>query len=63
MNICATKISAGSSVRIGGHSTVKDQGDGQFDLSDRRGVEEVVRDLRAEGLQPVFNDYVRSDRC
>lgn len=63
VNICATKISAGSSVRIGGHSTVKDQGDGQFDLSDRRGVEEVVRDLRAEGLQPVFNDYVRSDRC
>lgn len=62
VNICATKISAGTSVRIGGHSDVKDQGDGQFDLSDTRGVEEVRAALRDMGLQPVFNDYVRSGR-
>ncbi|MDD2626331.1 MAG: 2-iminoacetate synthase ThiH [Candidatus Methanomethylophilus sp.] len=60
VNICVTKISAGSSVRIGGHSHVKDQGDGQFDLSDHRGVEEVRDALRGLGLQPVFNDYVRT---
>ncbi|MCQ2070850.1 MAG: 2-iminoacetate synthase ThiH, partial [archaeon] len=61
VNICATKMSAASSVNIGGHSEVKDQGDAQFDISDRRSVEEVRRDLVALGLQPVFNDYVRSD--
>lgn len=61
VNICATKISAGSSVEIGGHSDVKDKGDGQFDLSDTRSVEEVRDALDRMGLQPVFNDYVRSD--
>lgn len=63
VNICATKISAGSSVEIGGHSDVEDKGDGQFELSDRRNVEEVRDALVSMGLQPVFNDYVRSDRC
>ena len=62
VNICATKISAGSSVEIGGHSDVKDKGDGQFELSDTRSVEEVRDALIGMGLQPVFNDYVRSDR-
>ncbi|MCQ2078844.1 MAG: 2-iminoacetate synthase ThiH [archaeon] len=61
VNICATKISAGSSTEIGGHSDVKDKGDGQFNLSDARGVEEVRDALISMGLQPVFNDYVRSD--
>ena len=60
VGICATKISAGSSVEIGGHSDVKDRGDGQFELSDTRGVAEVRAALVREGLQPVFNDYVRS---
>ncbi len=61
LSICATKISAGSSVSIGGHSNVKDKGDSQFELSDNRGVEEVREALIGLGLQPVFNDYVRSD--
>ncbi len=61
LGICATKISAGSSVSIGGHSNVKDKGDSQFELSDNRGVEEVREALIGLGLQPVFNDYVRSD--
>ena len=63
VNICATKISAGSSVEIGGHSDVEDKGDGQFELSDTRSVEQVRDALVGMGLQPVFNDYVRSDRC
>ncbi len=62
VGICATKISAGSSVEIGGHSDVEDKGDGQFRLSDTRSVEEVREALVRQGLQPVFNDYVRSDR-
>ena len=61
VNICATKISAGSSVEIGGHSDVEDKGDGQFELSDTRNVQQVREALVRQGLQPVFNDYVRSD--
>ncbi|MBR4504926.1 MAG: 2-iminoacetate synthase ThiH [Candidatus Methanomethylophilaceae archaeon] len=62
VNICATKISAGSSVEIGGHSDVKSKGGGQFELSDTRNVAEVREALAKSGLQPIFNDYVRSDR-
>ena len=41
VNICATKISAGVSVGIGGHSE-KEKGDEQFEISDPRSVDEVV---------------------
>lgn len=58
VNICATKISAGVSVGIGGHSE-KEKGDEQFEISDPRSVVEVVDALHQYGLQPSFNDYIR----
>ncbi|WP_418818084.1 2-iminoacetate synthase ThiH [Pseudoruminococcus massiliensis] len=58
VNICATKISAGVSVGIGGHSE-KEKGDEQFEISDPRSVDEVVDALQQYGLQPSFNDYIR----
>jgi 2-iminoacetate synthase len=59
MKICATKISAGSLTDIGSHSEeVEDQGDGQFDVADTRGLAEVIQNLKDEGMQPVLNDYV-----
>lgn len=58
VNICATKISAGVSVGIGGHSE-KEKGDEQFEISDPRSVDEVVDALHQHGLQPSFNDYIR----
>lgn len=58
VNICATKISAGVSVGIGGHSE-KEKGDEQFEISDPRSVDEVVDSLHQYGLQPSFNDYIR----
>ena len=58
VNICATKISAGVSVGIGGHSE-KEKGDEQFEISDPRSVDEVVDALHQYGLQPSFNDYIR----
>lgn len=58
VNICATKISAGVSVGIGGHSE-KEKGDEQFEISDPRSVDEVVDALNQYGLQPSFNDYIR----
>ncbi len=58
VNLCATKISASVCVGIGGRGS-KEKGDEQFDISDHRTVAEVRKALLDEGLQPVFNDYVR----
>ncbi len=58
VGLSATKISAGVSVGIGEHSG-ESRGDGQFVISDPRGVGEITDALRRRGLQPVMNDYVR----
>lgn len=58
VGLSATKISAGVSVGIGEHSG-EARGDGQFLISDPRGVTEIAEALRRKGLQPVMNDYVR----
>lgn len=58
VNICATKISAGVSVGVGEHSGTE-KGDVQFDISDSRSLEEIKNALLANGIQPVFKDYVR----
>lgn len=55
----ATKISAGVSVAIGGHSDEGEaKGDEQFEISDPRSVQEVYKDLLNRGLQPVMSDYI-----
>ena len=54
--IAATRISAGVDVGIGGHSGLS-SGDGQFEISDSRNVEEIYRMLLSRGLQPVMSDY------
>jgi 2-iminoacetate synthase len=58
VGLCATKISAGVCVGIGGRSE-EERGDEQFEISDPRSVEEIRKALVERGLQPVFNDYVR----
>lgn len=58
IGMCATKISAGVSVGVGGHAH-EEKGDEQFDISDPRSVEEVRNSIVAHGLQPVFTDYIR----
>lgn len=58
VGLTATKISAGVSVGIGEHSGTE-HGDGQFIISDPRGVDEISDALRKHGLQPVMTDYVR----
>lgn len=59
VGLSATKISAGVSVGIGEHSN-SGHGEGQFVISDPRGVDDVVDALRSNGLQPVMADYVRT---
>ncbi|MDR1463960.1 MAG: 2-iminoacetate synthase ThiH [Oscillospiraceae bacterium] len=56
--LAATKMSAGVSVGVGGHSE-EQKGDPQFLIADGRDVAEVRAMLTARGLQPVLRDYVR----
>ena len=51
-----TRMSAGSSTRVGGHSGSQ-QNKGQFDISDERSVEEMENDLKSFGYQPVYKDW------
>jgi len=68
VRIAATKVSAGVSTGIGDHEekyrkddiTQDDtaQGDEQFEIADDRSLHAMYRDLEAQGLQPVLNEYV-----
>lgn len=56
-----TRLSAGSSTRVGGH-TLESGGEsdrGQFEISDARNVEEIKTMVSARGYQPVLKDWVR----
>ena len=57
VGLAATKISAGVTVSIGGHSR-QAQGDEQFLIDDGRSVEQICTMLKGRGLQPVTSDYV-----
>lgn len=52
-----TKISAGVSTEVGGH-TSEDKSDEQFEIADNRTVEEVKQGLLSKGYQPVFKDWM-----
>ena len=62
--IAATKISAGVSTGIGDHESKytgkenENEGDEQFEIADGRSLKTMYRDMEAEGLQPVLNDYL-----
>ena len=59
IGIAATKISAGVSVGIGGHTNNEEEkGDEQFEISDPRSVDEVFDAIIKQGLQPVMSDYI-----
>lgn len=59
IGVAATKISAGVSTGIGSHSEeMEEHGDSQFEIADNRGVPEMTVAIKAQGLQPVMNDYV-----
>lgn len=55
-----TKMSAGSSTEVGGYAghTTGDQ----FDISDKRSVEEVLAAIRRRGWLPVFKDWQTLNR-
>ena len=61
-----TRMSAGVSTAVGGHSKEASDDDnvGQFEISDDRSVEEMCAALRKHGYQPVFKDWepIHGDR-
>lgn len=50
-----TKVSAGVSTSVGGHS--KEDDSDQFVISDTRSVAEMETMLRTQGYQPVYKDW------
>ena len=50
-----TKLSAGSTTAVGGHTTHQESV--QFDISDRRDVEEIKHMIKSKGYQPVVKDW------
>jgi 2-iminoacetate synthase len=50
-----TKMSAGSTTVVGGHS--KEEGSGQFAICDERTVEQVKDMIYRQGYQPIFKDW------
>lgn len=55
IHLGVTKMSAGVSTQVGGHSDA--EGTPQFEISDTRSVSEVQEMLVRSGLQPVFKDW------
>lgn len=61
MPLGVTRMSAGSTTRVGGHTVKKPDGknDMQFEISDRRSVDEIKASLEKKGYQAVFKDWVQ----
>ncbi len=51
-----TKMSAGTTTEVGGHSQ-GEHGHGQFEIFDRRGVPEIKAAITRKGYQPVFKNW------
>lgn len=51
-----TKMSAGSTTKVGGR-TQQGEDTGQFDICDHRSVDEMTRQITKLGYQPVFKDW------
>lgn len=57
MGLGVTKMSAGVTTAVGGHTQKEATNTGQFDISDERSVAEMCVALQQRGFQPVFKDW------
>ncbi len=57
MPLGVTKMSAGVTTEVGGHSS-GEKGSGQFEIADNRSVKEIKQAILARGYQPVFKDWM-----
>lgn len=53
-----TRMSAGSTTRVGGHTIEEADNLAQFEISDSRTVEEIKAMLEGKGYQPVLKDWL-----
>lgn len=54
-----TRMSAESTTRVGGHTIkAEDEYSAQFEISNKRTVEEIKNSLEKKGYQPVFKDWM-----
>jgi 2-iminoacetate synthase len=58
LKLGVTKMSAGSTTAVGGHSLTHSQHN-QFEISDKRSVEQMAAFLEKNNIQPVFKDWER----
>lgn len=57
MLLGATRFSAGSRTDVGGYADIEAGHCPQFEISDERGVAEMVAAIQANHLQPVYKDW------
>ena len=56
MNLCVTRLSAGSKTNPGGYASEKTAAE-QFEVADSRSPEEVARIIRSHGYEAVWKDW------
>lgn len=59
MDVCITKMSAGSRTTVGGYAVPKDKKQGQFEVDDSRTIDEVVKVIKQKGLRPEFTNWIK----
>jgi len=59
LELGVTRLSAGSNTAVGGYDLIRDpqEQEPQFDIEDRRSVQEIVRLLKLRKFDPVFTDW------
>ena len=57
IHLGATRYSAGSKTDVGGYALKANDATVQFEVTDKRSVEEISQMIRQSGYQPVFKDW------
>ncbi|MFH0753300.1 MAG: 2-iminoacetate synthase ThiH [Candidatus Omnitrophota bacterium] len=59
LNLCVTRISAGSKTSVGGYRAPQAASDPQFDVADDRSTLQMIQYLKEHNFDPVFTDWRR----
>jgi len=59
IHLGVTRFSAGSKTDVGGYAMAAKDESAQFDIADKRNVDQVVAMIQNSGYQPVFKDWDR----
>lgn len=59
IDVCISKMSAGSKTTVGGYAKPSDEAIPQFEIDDSRSVAEIVDSIIKKGLRPEFTNWVK----